>query len=303
MVVHRPRWSDWSFPKGKLKSHETMRACAIREIREEAQVDIALGISLGWQTYQIADGRPKAVHFWAAQVIDPKSPALRARKPIKPASKHEIDRIEWFPVSQALRLLTYQRDAEMLRKLIRRYQQGRLDTQTLIVVRHALAVKRSSWKHGKGPERTRPLTASGELRAQELAGELSAYGINSLRTSTWLRCVSTFEPYAKLTGVNLRRKNEMTERSYTANAKWISQYFQEMLDGLEKNRAICVHRPTLPGFLVRIKKLSGKRQFAKISKNDPWLEPGEMLVLHLAKHSQAKHRIAQIELVSSKITS
>lgn len=280
-----------------------MRACAIREIREEAQVDVALGISLGWQAYEIADGKKKAVHFWAAQVLDSKSPALRARKKTKSAPKHEIDRVEWCSAAKALRLLTYQRDVQMLRKLIRRYEQKRLDTRTLIVVRHALARKRSSWKHGKGPEHTRPLTVSGELRAQELVGELSAYGINSLRTSTWLRCVTTLEPYAKLTGVNLRRKNGMTERSYSADTKWISQYFQEMIDGLEKNRAICVHRPTLPGFLTQIKHLSSKRQFAKIPRDDPWLEPGEMLVLHLAKNSEAKHRIVQIERVSDDVAS
>ncbi|XCB29380.1 NUDIX domain-containing protein [Arcanobacterium hippocoleae] len=59
MVVHRPHQRDWSFPKGKLKPHETMRACALREIREEARVDIVLGISLGWQVYETAAGKRK----------------------------------------------------------------------------------------------------------------------------------------------------------------------------------------------------------------------------------------------------
>ncbi|XCB29381.1 histidine phosphatase family protein [Arcanobacterium hippocoleae] len=243
------------------------------------------------------------MHFWAAQVVDSRSAILRARRKTKSAPKHEIDRIEWFSAAKALRLLTHERDVQMLQKLVQYYEQRQLDTRTLIVVRHAKAIKRSSWKGGKGAEHTRPLSASGKLRAQELVGELSAYGISSLRTSPWRRCVSTFQPYAEITGVNLRRKNGMTERSYANDTKWVSKYFMQMVADLQKNRAVCVHRPTLPGFLVQIKEFSTAEQFAKIRRNDPWLEPGEMLVLHLTKRADVKRRIVQIERVSSDLTS
>ncbi|MFC5384203.1 NUDIX hydrolase [Arcanobacterium hippocoleae] len=302
-MVHRPRWRDWSFPKGKLKPYETMRACAVREIREETRLDIVLGVSLGWQNYFLSDGKKKAVHFWAARVVDAKSPVLRARKKVKPAPKHEIDQIMWIPAEIALGKLTYERDVRMLRKLLKFQKADALDTQTLIVLRHAKAIKRDSWKKGKGPEHTRPLARSGEARAQMLVSELSAYGIDSLRTSPWRRCVSTLEPYAKLTGVNLRRKNGMTERSYVHDANWLSNYFREMIGGLQKNRAICIHRPTIPGYLQQIKSAAAKKQFVKIPQQDPWLEPGQMIVLHLTKKLAPKHRIVQIEIVNSDFRS
>ena len=69
-VVHRPRYDDWSFPKGKLGPGETFEECALREVREETNLVCRLGPELPFAQYNDNKGRPKIVRYWLMAVID-----------------------------------------------------------------------------------------------------------------------------------------------------------------------------------------------------------------------------------------
>ena len=69
LLVHRPRYDDWSFPKGKLDPGEHAVTAAVREVAEETGLDVRLGPPLPGQRYRLANGRTKAVSYWTARVV------------------------------------------------------------------------------------------------------------------------------------------------------------------------------------------------------------------------------------------
>ncbi|MDV9191525.1 NUDIX hydrolase [Streptomyces sp. SR27] len=101
-LVHRPKYDDWSHPKGKRKRAETAEACALREVYEETGQRCALGPRLPTAHYTV-DGRPKEVDYWAARTLG------GAFVP-----SHEVDALVWLPPVQARTRLTQPRDRELL---------------------------------------------------------------------------------------------------------------------------------------------------------------------------------------------
>ena len=69
LLVHRPAYDDWSFPKGKVERGESHEECAVREVEEETGLQCALGRELGRRTYKDGKGRPKMVRYWAMEVV------------------------------------------------------------------------------------------------------------------------------------------------------------------------------------------------------------------------------------------
>ena len=103
LLVHRPRYDDWTVPKGKLDAGETHAAAAVREVEEETGLRGELGAELGSTSYTDRKGRPKEVRYWAM------TPAGGAFTPTE-----EVDEIRWLTVDAAARLLTYPRDRQVL---------------------------------------------------------------------------------------------------------------------------------------------------------------------------------------------
>ncbi len=103
-VIHRPRHDDWSLPKGKLDAGESFEAAAVREIEEEIGVRGALGQELPSSTYTDHKGRSKLVRYWLVEAVD--------APPFMP--NDEVDELRWMPAAEALSLLTYARDRELL---------------------------------------------------------------------------------------------------------------------------------------------------------------------------------------------
>ncbi len=103
-LVHRPRREDWSFPKGKLDPAETFEDGALREVEEETGFKCDLMRFAGYTEYIDRRGRPKIVAYWVMQVIDEGT-----------FSAHEeIDELQWVEVPEALEMLTYPRDRDLL---------------------------------------------------------------------------------------------------------------------------------------------------------------------------------------------
>ena len=106
LLVHRPAYDDWTFPKGKCEPGESDEECALREVEEETGLVCALGRELPSTEYVDGKGRPKAVRYWLMDVV---TGTLQF--------EHEVDEARWLPASEAVKMLTYERDLELLRGL------------------------------------------------------------------------------------------------------------------------------------------------------------------------------------------
>ncbi len=105
-VVHRPKYDDWSFPKGKLDPGEGWEEGALREVREETGLECTLAEELPATSYRDRKGRAKVVRYW---LMEPAGGEF--------ASGHEVDELRWLPPADAADLLTYPHDAALARDL------------------------------------------------------------------------------------------------------------------------------------------------------------------------------------------
>ena len=106
LLVHRPAYDDWTFPKGKGEPGESDEQCAVREVEEETGLLCALGRELASTEYVDGKGRPKSVRYWVMEVV---GGTLRF--------EHEVDAARWVTILDAEALLTYPRDVELLQSV------------------------------------------------------------------------------------------------------------------------------------------------------------------------------------------
>ena len=106
LLVHRPRYDDWTLPKGKLDPGETFEQAALREVHEETGLWCTLGPELATTEYRDNKGRPKVVRYWLMSVDGGEF-----------ESNDEVDEVCWLPLAEAVEALTYDRDRAALRVL------------------------------------------------------------------------------------------------------------------------------------------------------------------------------------------
>src|SRR6266581_1081099 len=270
-IVHRPRYDDWSFPKGKAKSGEHPLVNAVREVAEETGVWPVLGRPLGSTRYLVR-GRPKRVDYWAATPAPPRSP-VPPRSPIPPRSAGqpgglagqifpngsagsrakdgfvpdgEVDKLEWLPVLEAMPRLSYEHDAAMLRE----FAEGPSATVPYILLRHA-----SAGSKGDGPsdDRLRPLDDAGIGQAAELAILLACFGAARLVSSATARCVETLLPYALSADIAVTADPALTWGA-GEDGVGIESAARARLAALLADHAatiVCGHGETLPKLLAQ----------------------------------------------------
>ncbi|MDO5025368.1 MAG: NUDIX domain-containing protein [Trueperella sp.] len=297
LIVHRPKWDDWSFPKGKLKSGETLRAACIRELKEEARVDIALGVPLGWQRYRLRSGAHKRVYYWTATELPAKHPALRSRCRVAAASAAEVDQVRWVSVKKAKKMLTTESDREMLAQVKKMFDAAELATVPLLLARHTRAQKRSAWAKHDGQEQTRPLTETGSRHAEAISEVFTQYGVESVLSSPWQRCVDSVRPYAKKSRLEIKFLPEITEKAHKEQPAQVKKVFSRLVRTGDVPTVVCVHRPTLPTIFTALGKFSTPRLRRQLPAADPWLKTGEILVAHVAHSSGAEPEIVAYERV------
>ena len=199
-VIHRPRYDDWSLPKGKVDPGETEPVTAVREVHEETGYSSHLGRRLASVSYPVEQGIKK-VRYWAARSTDGQ---------FTPNS--EVDELKWLPVAAAMKQLGYSHD----RKVLRRFAKLPVDTQTVLIVRHGTAGSKSRYK---GDDRMRPLDKRGRAQAESLVGQLLAFGANMLYAADRVRCHQTLEPTAEELGAPIHNEPLLTEEAYAEDRK------------------------------------------------------------------------------------
>ncbi|MHA7153926.1 NUDIX hydrolase [Arthrobacter sp. TMN-50] len=278
LLIHRPRYSDWSWPKGKIDPGETTPECAVREVEEEVGLRISLGIPLASTLYPVASG-PKLVHYWAART---------ERMVVRPDGK-EVDKFLWVSPFRAAELLTNPTDQEPLESLVAAHEAEQLETWPLIVVRHAKAKPRSSWTRAEGD---RPLAATGRRQAAAVSRLLEAWGPVWVVSSPWERCVQTIAPYLKFKDIKLKLADSITERNAARKPDKASSTVEKLFD---KRRpvALCTHRPVLPLVFGVLRRHLPESLAAALPVDDPYLAPGEVLISHVS--SKTPGRIVALE--------
>lgn len=254
LLVHRPRYDDWSFPKGKAARGEHLTTCAVREVREETGLDIHLSRPLPSQAYPVG-AREKRVSYWLGRVVGPDDVEDHT-------AGDEIDRVAWVPLAKAASRLTHPRDRATLADAVAARAEASGPTRTLVVLRHTQALSRSQWPDN---DRFRPLEKSGEEHAERLTPVLAAYDVQHLVSSSSTRCIATLLPYADLTERRIETKDALSEQD--ADPATVEGVVRRLLTA-RPGVVLCSHRPVLP--LI----------FAALRVPDPELELGEMLVVH-----------------------
>ncbi len=231
-LVHRPRYDDWSLPKGKVDPGESHPVTAVREILEETGFAGRLGRRLAVVSYPV-DGAVKRVVYWAAGGGDGEFTA-----------NDVADELLCLPPKEAMKRLQYQLD----RKVLRRFAKAPAATHTTVIVRHGRAGSRSKYK---GEDCARPLDKLGRAQAESLVGQLLAFGATELHAAPRVRCVQTLQPLAQEIGAAIDIEATLTEEAYTADKKSGRARVLEIASGAAgATPVICTQGKVIPDLIA-----------------------------------------------------
>jgi 8-oxo-dGTP diphosphatase len=225
-VIHRPRYDDWSLPKGKVDPGETEPVAAVREIFEETGQRAHLGRRLGAVSYPIPNGA-KIVHYWVARGHGGEF-----------VPGDEVDQLVWLPIREASKRLTYGTD----RKMVTRFAKMPADTQSVLIVRHGSAGRKARYT---GDDRNRPLDAKGRAQAESLVPQLLAFGASDVYAADRVRCAQTVEPLAREMNVRISLEPGLTEEAYAADPKSARRRVLEIA-ALGATPVICTQGRVIP---------------------------------------------------------
>lgn len=237
-VVHRPRYDDWSLPKGKVDPGESLPVTAVREIAEETGFTSVLESRIGTTAYPLKQNTRKEVTYWSA---------LARGGRFEPNS--EVDEIRWLPVDEAEELVSYALD----RKILGRFHAAPRTDSVLLLVRHAKAGSRSQWS---GDDSLRPLDKSGRTQAELLAPMLRAFGVRRLYSAPRVRCEQTLAPMADELGVGVVSEPALTDESYSADPGAARSRLVELAAGAGV-AAVCSQGSTIPGVINDLASVAG----------------------------------------------
>lgn len=229
-VVHRPRYDDWSLPKGKVDRGETEPVTAVREVLEETGYASELGRRLAAVSYPLQSG-VKHVRYWAARTLGGEF-----------TPNDEVDDLVWLSTAHALKRLQYPHD----RKVLRRFVKQPADTRTVLVVRHGTAGSRARYK---GDDSNRPLDKHGRAQAESLVGQLLAFGATEVHAAPRVRCQQTVGPLAEELGVPIHDEPALTEESYADSHGAARQRLLEIAT-TDGTPAICSQGKVIPDLVA-----------------------------------------------------
>ncbi len=253
LVIHRPQYDDWSFPKGKVDDNESPIAAAYREVKEETGIDTIFGQYLGTTSYKIDDHKKK-VKYWMAQAKDEPAPFV---------PNVEVDKIEWVDIKTARHFLTHDEDRDLLDDFISRERHA----STLVLLRHGKAVKRSDWNDY---DLDRPLNNDGVEQSHKLVKQLEPFNIQGIYSSDATRCFTTVEPFSIASGIKVNISKDLNEEEFEKNAKTSVEYVRQVMK-FEGNQVVSGHNPIIPHVLSKL---------ARVEYSSDDLSPADAWIVH-----------------------
>jgi 8-oxo-dGTP diphosphatase len=289
-LIHRERYDDWSFAKGKSDPGEHAVVTALREVEEETGHRAVLGRRLPNTEYAVL-GRPKRVRYWAGH-----SEGL-----VEFIANDEVDALEWLAPESAMRRLT----SELDRSVLAAFLAGPAHTFPVILQRHGKAEHRSSLYPD---DLARPLATLGREQAVTLAQLLSAYGRLRVISSPAVRCVTTVDPYAELHGLELETDAALTETAYVHAPRAVVGWLGDLMRRRE-GAIVCTHGPLLDELIAAVLYGPGFGGSARIDHGPtlngrPWdpatadqwanesIPPGGAWVLHFSLEQEEPGLVA-----------
>ncbi|SDR84926.1 Predicted NTP pyrophosphohydrolase [Gardnerella vaginalis] len=333
-LVYRPKYDDWSWPKGKNEPKESHRHTAVREVGEETGYAVTLGPHIAQIEYPLENEGKKSIsksgaknssqnnnktevvkriHYWMMREIDENAAMKRlpAFGPIKPAKPTEIGNVIWLTPSKARKKLTHDSDRKVLDAFLEKLHDGQTEYKTLILVRHGKAESRKSWQ---GSEATRPITPLGSAASYALGRELACYAPNRIVSSPWKRCVETVATFAHDSSLSIEQIAELTEDHHENKPKSTlsvliseiqnldcnaqnTQNTQNTEANINNSTVMCLHRPIIGTFFDYLRGITKPRAHKRIlSQKSPYMPTGSAIVLHISNTSKGA-RIIDIEKV------
>jgi broad specificity phosphatase PhoE/8-oxo-dGTP pyrophosphatase MutT (NUDIX family) len=229
-VIHRPRYDDWSLPKGKVDPGETEPVTAVREVFEETGHHVQLGRRIASVSYPI-EQRTKKVQYWSARSLGGSF-----------APNNEVDDLIWLSVAAAIKKVSYPYD----RKILRRWAKQPADTKSILVVRHGTAGSKSRFS---GDDKMRPLDKKGRAQAEALVAQLVTFGPTDVYSADRVRCHQTVEPLAEELGVTINNEPALTEEAYADNPKRARRRVLEIADS-HRTPVICTQGKVIPDLIA-----------------------------------------------------
>ena len=240
-VIHRPRYDDWSLPKGKLAAGESELEAAVREILEETGFHVRVGRPLGVTRYSketVSGARLKVVRWWAMQAEGGGFSPTR-----------EVDELVWMAPDQAVERLTRATDVEILE----RFTAVPGPTRTVLLVRHAMAGSRAAWR---GDDRQRPLDECGVAQADELTRILSRFEIGRIVSADLRRCTETVALLAEAFGLDVEPAPIVSEAGYPGHEDEATALVRELGDA-EHDAVVCSQGEVIPDLVRRLATTDG----------------------------------------------
>jgi 8-oxo-(d)GTP phosphatase len=264
VLVHRPRYDDWSLPKGKPETGEHLLQTAVREVAEETGLEVVVGRRSVRTCYDVTGpdgGRvPKEVDYWTAQWTGGDFVA-----------NDEADELRWLPLDEAGALCSHEHDRAVLADLERTDVPR---SPALILVRHGHAGSRSDWD---GPDDLRPLDARGRTEARRLAEVLPLFGPRAVYSPPPVRCRETVGPLAEELGLDLLPLPELGEDGFSDDPEAGLAAVERLLEPRDDAgvAVVCSQGGAIPSVLMALGVTwEGSRDSPPAAKGSVWVLGG-----------------------------
>ncbi|MGZ4619753.1 MAG: NUDIX domain-containing protein [Frankiaceae bacterium] len=243
-LIHRPRYDDWSLPKGKQDPTEHVTVTARREVEEETGYRAPLGKPLLSQQYTFwreGQAMTKSVRYWAMRAPDaPEAPFT---------ANAEVDELRWLPPSEADELLTHERDKATLKSLFTTVPR----TSTTLLIRHGKAGEKKTWKR---PDIERPLDSTGRAQAQAVRRAAACFEPGLIVSADPTRCAQTVQPLADDLGLKVVLDRSFSVAGYSVRPNRTLRRFRNLMTS-GTNVAVCSQGEVIPGLMTSLAKSAG----------------------------------------------